>query len=128
MHFNQRKGTLWIRNIQITGRYNYSAFGSSLVPIYWLGSYILIFLPSSLCTQPCQKLCSCSFQHWKPKLLFCHYFQGLLYTLIYQCIIMYDIIFKTSETPFLDSTKIFQCLWLLSNNFFFALLNVSFFG
>ena len=29
-----------------TGRWNYSALGSRRVPIYWLDSYILIFVPS----------------------------------------------------------------------------------
>ena len=41
----QGKETL-LRNIPNTGRWNYSASRSRLVPICWLGSYVLIFLPS----------------------------------------------------------------------------------
>ena len=44
VYSEQRKGTLF-RNIQNTGRCNYTALGSREVPIYWLGSYVLIFLP-----------------------------------------------------------------------------------
>ena len=42
---DQGKETLF-RNIQNTGRWNYSAFGSRQVPTYWLGSYVLILLHS----------------------------------------------------------------------------------
>ena len=45
IQYNQRKGTLII-NIQNTGSWNNSAWGSRQVPINWLGSYVLIFLPS----------------------------------------------------------------------------------
>ena len=45
VHAIQGKGILF-RNIQNTGRWNYSASGSNWVPIYWLGSNDLIFLPS----------------------------------------------------------------------------------
>ena len=41
----QGNGKLF-RNIQNSGGWNYSALGSRQVPIYWLGSYVLIFLPS----------------------------------------------------------------------------------
>ena len=35
-----------LRNIQNTGRWNYSALASSQVSIYWLGFHVLILLPS----------------------------------------------------------------------------------
>ena len=42
-----KKGTIF-RNIQNIGRLNYSALGNRRVPIFWLGSYVLIFLPTFL--------------------------------------------------------------------------------
>ena len=45
--FKQGKRTLFI-NIQNTDRWNYSALGSRVVLIYWLGSYVLILLLSCL--------------------------------------------------------------------------------
>ena len=56
----QWKGTLF-RNIQNTGRWNYSDLGSRQVPIYWLGSYFLIFLPS------CVSCPDYSKSHWRIK-------------------------------------------------------------
>ena len=50
LHKEQGKGTL-SRKLQNTGRWKYSALDSRQVSIYWLCSYVLIFLPSCIKTR-----------------------------------------------------------------------------